>query len=98
MSDWPAWEIAQANTLAELRGWTAFAGSQLLYNLLERTPEREPLPQALAFDQAVLAWSPLAGGRLTGKYRSGGTGRLNATGWDGAPDERAEDIVTAVVL
>ncbi|WP_399088681.1 aldo/keto reductase [Streptomyces sp. BBFR2] len=76
VSDWPAWEIAQANTLAELRGWTSFAGSQLRYNLLERTPERELLPQARAFDQAVLAWAPLAAGKLTGKYRRGETGRL----------------------
>ncbi len=95
VSDWPAWEIAQANTLAELRGWTAFAGSQLRYSLLERTPERELLPQARAFDLAVLAWAPLAGGKLTGKYRTGGTGRL--TGENGEPDPRQEDIVTAVL-
>ncbi|MFI8438877.1 aldo/keto reductase [Streptomyces sp. NPDC079020] len=68
VSDWPAWEIAQASTLAELRGWTAFAGSQLRYSLLERTPERELLPQARAFDQTVFAWSPLARGRLTGTH------------------------------
>jgi aryl-alcohol dehydrogenase-like predicted oxidoreductase len=95
VSDWPAWEIAQANTLAELRGWTAFAGSQLRYNLLERTPERELLPQARAFGQAVLAWAPLAGGRLTGKYRRGETGRLDA--WGSKPDAREEEVVTAVL-
>ncbi|MGW0911766.1 aldo/keto reductase [Streptomyces sp. NPDC002784] len=95
VSDWPAWEIAQANTLAELRGWTAFAGSQLRYNLLERTPERELLPQARAFDLAVLAWAPLAAGKLTGKYRRGETGRLGTA--DGAPDPREEEIVTTVL-
>ncbi|MGV9454137.1 aldo/keto reductase [Streptomyces sp. NPDC003635] len=94
VSDWPAWEIAQANTLAELRGWTAFAGSQLRYSLLERTPERELLPQARAFDLAVLAWAPLAAGRLTGKYRRGESGRLADTG---EPDPRVEEIVTAVL-
>ncbi|MET9647949.1 aldo/keto reductase [Streptomyces syringium] len=97
VSDWPAWEIAQANTLAELRGWTSFAGSQLRYNLLERTPERELLPQARAFDLAVLAWSPLAGGKLTGKYRRGETGRLNAPGWDSGTDRKEDEIITAVV-
>ncbi|TDC22370.1 aldo/keto reductase [Streptomyces sp. 8K308] len=97
VSDWPAWEIAQANTLAELRGWTAFAGSQLRYNLLERTPERELLPQARAFDLAVLAWSPLEGGKLTGKYRAGGTGRLSGEGWDSAENEREAAIITAVL-
>ncbi|MER7481109.1 aldo/keto reductase [Streptomyces sp. NPDC126510] len=95
VSDWPAWEIARANTLAELRGWTAFAGSQLRYSLLERTPERELLPQARAFDLAVLAWAPLAAGRLTGKYRRGETGRLDTTGQDADPREEA--VISAVL-
>lgn len=97
VSDWPAWEIAQANTLAELRGWTAFAGSQLRYNLLERTPERELLPQARAFDLAVLAWAPLAAGKLTGKYRRGEKGRLDGPAADEAHDQRAAETVTAVL-
>lgn len=97
VSDWPAWEIAQANTLAELRGWTAFAGSQLRYNLLERTPERELLPQARAFDLAVLAWAPLAAGKLTGKYRRGEKGRLDGLAADEAHDQRAAETVTAVL-
>ncbi|WP_338775954.1 aldo/keto reductase [Streptomyces sp. DG1A-41] len=95
VSDWPAWEIAQANTLAELRGWTAFAGSQLRYSLLERTPERELLPQARAFDLAVLAWAPLAAGKLTGKYRRGEAGRLGTTGGD--IDPREEAVISAVL-
>ncbi|GAB2729647.1 aldo/keto reductase [Streptomyces bullii] len=97
VSDWPAWEIAQANTLAELRGWTAFAGSQLRYNLLERTPERELLPQARAFDLAVLAWAPLAAGKLTGKYRRGESGRLGSGEGDQREDPREEAVVTAVL-
>jgi aryl-alcohol dehydrogenase-like predicted oxidoreductase len=76
VSDWPAWEIAEANTMAELRGWTSFAGLQARYNLLERTPERDLTPMAEAFDLAVVAWGPLAEGRLTGKYLDGGQGRL----------------------
>lgn len=95
VSDWAAWEIAQACTLAELRGWTVFAGSQLRYNLLERTPERELLPQARAFDQAVLAWAPLAAGKLTGKYLRGEPGRLGEAG--GSGDPREEAVVKAVV-
>ncbi|MEU9120919.1 aldo/keto reductase [Streptomyces sp. NPDC048506] len=96
VSDWPAWEIAQANTLAELRGWSAFAGSQLRYNLLERTPERELLPQARAFDLAVLAWAPLAAGKLTGKYRRGETGRLDVTG-SHTGDHNEDETLTAVL-
>jgi aryl-alcohol dehydrogenase-like predicted oxidoreductase len=79
VSDWPAWEVAQGNTLAELRGWSPFVGLQLRYNLLERTPERELLPMAAALDLAVTAWGPLAEGRLTGKYLHGGGGRLTTT-------------------
>ncbi|MEV0602806.1 aldo/keto reductase [Streptomyces sp. NPDC050315] len=97
VSDWPAWEIAQANTLAELRGWTAFAGSQLRYNLLERTPERELLPQARAFDLAVLAWAPLAAGKLTGKYRRGESGRLQALGGENSADQQEEAVLSAVL-
>jgi aryl-alcohol dehydrogenase-like predicted oxidoreductase len=68
VSDWPAWEVAQADTLAELRGWSPLIALQLRYNLLERTPERELLPMARAFGLGVAAWGPLAEGRLTGKY------------------------------
>ncbi|QNE73888.1 aldo/keto reductase [Streptomyces finlayi] len=95
VSDWPAWEIAQACTLAELRGWTAFAGSQLRYSLLERTPERELLPQARAFDQTVFAWSPLARGRLTGKDLAGGPEAADS-GWDATRRQEHATISTVV--
>jgi len=68
ISDAPAWWVAKANTLADLRGWTSFAGLQIEYSLAERTPERELLPMAREFGMTIAAWSPLAGGVLTGKY------------------------------
>ncbi len=68
ISDAPAWVIARADMLTDLRGWTAFTGIQIEYSLIERTSERELLPMANALDLAVTAWSPLAGGILTGKY------------------------------
>ncbi|MDR7304619.1 aryl-alcohol dehydrogenase-like predicted oxidoreductase [Haloactinomyces albus] len=64
VSDWYAWEVAQANTLATLRGWTAFSGLQVPYSLGERTVERELVPMAAQLGLAVTAWSPLGGGRL----------------------------------
>jgi aryl-alcohol dehydrogenase-like predicted oxidoreductase len=64
VSDWPAWEVARANMMAELRGWTPFAALQVEYSLLERTVERELVPMALATGLTVTAWSPLAGGKL----------------------------------
>lgn len=68
VSNTPSWVIAQANTLAELKGWTSFIGLQTEYNLLQRTPELDLFPMAHAFDVSILAWSPLAEGILTGKY------------------------------
>jgi len=68
VSDAPAWWIAQANTLASLRGWSPFVGLQIEYSLVERTVERELIPMAKALDLGLVAWSPLAGGVLTGKY------------------------------
>jgi len=88
VSDAPAWAVARANTLAELRGWSAFAGLQIQYSLVERTPERELLPMAASLDLAVAAWSPLGGGTLTGKYRKGqarpGGTRFSVGAWGDA--------------
>jgi aryl-alcohol dehydrogenase-like predicted oxidoreductase len=72
VSDAPAWWISRANTIAELRGWTPFVGLQVEYSLIERTVERELLPMAAALGVGVTAWSPLAGGMLSGKYHGGG--------------------------
>jgi len=68
VSNWPAWLISRANTLAEWRGWTPFVAIQVEYSLIERTPERELIPMAAALGMTTLAWSPLASGMLTGKY------------------------------
>lgn len=68
ISDTPAWKVAQANTLAEVRGWSTFIALQCEYNLIERTPERDLIPMAHDLRLGVMPWSPLAGGLLTGKY------------------------------
>jgi aryl-alcohol dehydrogenase-like predicted oxidoreductase len=73
ISDAPAWWIAQANTLAHLRGWSPFVGLQIEYSLIERTVERELIPMARALNLGLTAWSPLAGGVLTGKYHGHGS-------------------------
>lgn len=66
VSNTPAWAIARAQTIAELRGWSPFAAMQINYNLAERTAENELLPLAHHLGMAFLAWSPLAAGALTG--------------------------------
>jgi aryl-alcohol dehydrogenase-like predicted oxidoreductase len=66
ISDAPAWVVARANTLAEWRGWTPFAGLQVPYSLLKRDIERELLPMAKQLGISVTAWAPLASGVLSG--------------------------------
>src|SRR5258706_2059554 len=105
ISDAPAWWIAQANTLAHLRGWSPFVGLQIEYNLIERTVERKLIPMAKALNIGVTAWSPLAGGILTGKYHghasseeSAEPGRMRsdmAKGWM-AEREHTERILAAL--
>jgi aryl-alcohol dehydrogenase-like predicted oxidoreductase len=68
ISDTPAWLVSQANTLAELKGWTQFIALQVEYSLIQRTPERDLIPMANAFGMAVTPWAALGGGALTGKY------------------------------
>jgi aryl-alcohol dehydrogenase-like predicted oxidoreductase len=100
ISDAPAWWIARGNTIAELRGWTRFIALQVEYSLLERTPERELLPMAQALGLGVTAWSPLAGGLLSGKYHGGEAkeGRYQNEMMKGfRPDpERVDRIVAAL--
>ncbi len=70
VSDTPAWVVSQANTLAELKGWTSFVGLQIQYSLVERTPERDLMPMAKALDLAVTPWGILGSGVLTGKFKN----------------------------
>lgn len=70
ISDAPAWKVAEANTLADFRGWTPFVALQILYNLIDRTVERELVPMANELRLGITPWSPLAAGVLSGKYRS----------------------------
>ena len=80
ISDAPGWIVSQANTLANLKGWTEFSSIQIEYSLIERTSERELLPMANALDIGITAWSPLGSGVLTGKYnKSSNKALLNNT-------------------
>ena len=67
-SAYASWQLAHANVLAELRGWTPFAVLQSEYNMLERDVEREVLPYCRAHRVGFVPYYPLAGGFLTGKY------------------------------
>ena len=73
ISDAPAWVVSNANAIADLRSWSSFIGLQIMYNLIERSAERELLPMARALDIGVTVWSPLGGGVLSGKYNKENT-------------------------
>jgi aryl-alcohol dehydrogenase-like predicted oxidoreductase len=70
-STWPAWAVVDALWASKELHLHRFVCEQPPYNILDRRIERELLPMAQAFGIAVVAWSPLAGGLLTGKYRRG---------------------------
>jgi aryl-alcohol dehydrogenase-like predicted oxidoreductase len=96
ISDAPAWVVARANTLAGWHGWSPFIAIQVPYSLLQRDVERELLPMAETLGLGVTAWSPLAGGVLSGKYSrpagAAGGARLDPR----SLDERAHVIARTV--
>lgn len=96
LSNFPAWRVAAAATIADLRGWAPLAGIQVEYSLLQRTAERELLPMAAGLGLGVLGYSPLAGGLLTGKYRQGATGRLAQVERPPALTDAVLDVLVAV--
>jgi aryl-alcohol dehydrogenase-like predicted oxidoreductase len=71
VSDFAAWQLAHANLLSVVRGWTPIVVIQSEYHLLERSVEREVLPYCQAHNVGFIPYFPLAGGFLTGKYRRG---------------------------
>jgi aryl-alcohol dehydrogenase-like predicted oxidoreductase len=101
ISDAPAWWIAQANTLAHLRGWSPFIGLQIEYSLIERTVERELIPMAKALNLGLTAWAPLSNGVLTGKYHGHGSsepGRMSSDMLKGfMPEQQRTDRIVAAV-
>lgn len=70
-SAYAAWQLAEANLLADLRGWSAFVTIQSHYHMLEREVEKEVLPYCRTHNVGFIPYFPLAGGFLTGKYRRG---------------------------
>ena len=62
-----SWQFAKAQYTADLHGWTRFVSMQPHYNLLYREEEREMIPFCIDQKLAVIPWSPLARGLLSGK-------------------------------
>lgn len=68
LSNYPAWQTAKALGIATREGLTPVAAVQPMYNLAKRTAEIELLPLALSEGLAVMPYSPVGGGLLSGKY------------------------------
>lgn len=64
----PAWQVMEALMVSEMKGYARFVSEQPPYNLLDRRIENELVPLCRAYDLALLPWSPLAMGILTGRY------------------------------
>ena len=96
-SNLAAWQVMKANGIAEKNGWSKFVSTQNYYAIAGRDLENELVPMAQDQHMAILPWSPLAGGFLSGKYTRNnkpedGSRRLN---FDFPPinQERAYDII-----
>jgi aryl-alcohol dehydrogenase-like predicted oxidoreductase len=96
-SNTPAWVTAQAHTMALLKGWTPLIALQVEYSLLARTVEGELAPLALDQGLALVPWSPLRNGFLSGKYRRGVQVTDSArTTFVGGPSEDEYAVIEAV--
>jgi aryl-alcohol dehydrogenase-like predicted oxidoreductase len=69
-----AWQIMKGLGISEQRGWARFAAAQAYYSIAGRDLEREVVPLLRDQGLGLMVWSPLAGGLLTGKFASDGTG------------------------
>ncbi len=85
-STFPAWQLCESLWISERMGLERFVCEQPPYNILNRGTERELLPFARKHGFAIIPWSPLAAGWLTGKYRRGQAppagSRGARRGWD----------------
>jgi len=70
-SEFPAWQIMESFWVSDGLRLNRFVTEQPFYNMTHRTIERELIPIALRYGIAILPYSPLGGGILTGKYRRG---------------------------
>jgi aryl-alcohol dehydrogenase-like predicted oxidoreductase len=93
-STYGAWQVCEAHYVARELGLNRFVSEQPPYNLLDRRIERELLPFCRTYNYAVIPWSPLAGGILSGKYLQGmDEGRYST----GDPQNRVNEASMEVV-
>jgi aryl-alcohol dehydrogenase-like predicted oxidoreductase len=101
ISNHPAWMVAKANGIADKMGWTKFVALQNYYSLASRDIERELVPLALSESLALMPWSPLAGGFLSGKFTRNtevaGDSRRDTFDFPPVNREEAYDIIDVLL-
>ncbi|GAA3637924.1 aldo/keto reductase [Lentzea roselyniae] len=99
-SNVPAWVTARAQTMAELNRWTPLIALQVEYSLLARTVEGEIAPMARDTGMALVPWSPLKNGFLSGKYKRNvqvsDSARVKFVNAPTEDDFKVIDVVTAI--
>jgi aryl-alcohol dehydrogenase-like predicted oxidoreductase len=68
-SNFSGWHLMKSLSLSEKYGWSKYIAHQAYYSLLDREFEWELMPLGLDQHIGTIVWSPLASGRLSGKYR-----------------------------
>ncbi len=101
ISNHPAWQVVKANDIAEKMGWTRFVALQNYYSLAGRDIEREIVPMAQSEGLALMPWSPLAGGFLSGKFtrknQVAGDSRRDTFDFPPVNREKAYDIIDVLI-
>jgi aryl-alcohol dehydrogenase-like predicted oxidoreductase len=97
ISNHPAWMVMKANGIAEKMGWTKFVALQNFYSIGARDIEREIIPMAESEGLAMMPWSPLAGGFMSGKFtrnkQKAGDSRRDNLDFPPINKEKAYDII-----
>jgi aryl-alcohol dehydrogenase-like predicted oxidoreductase len=95
-------QLTRVNMMCQQQGWARIACLQPEYSLLVRSPEWELLPVCREDGIGVIAWSPLAGGWLTGKYHrnqppapDSRVGRADR--WDDLPGQRENETTWQII-
>lgn len=102
-SNYAAWQLVAALSVANRAGTARFVSHQIYYSLEAREAEYELIPAAIHQGLGILVWSPLAGGLLSGKYRREAAvpeGTRHFAGWNEPPirdENKLYDIIDALV-
>lgn len=93
-SNFSGWHLMKSLSVSERYGWNKYVAHQVYYSLLNRDYEWELMPLGIDQNIGALIWSPLASGRLSGKFRRNSPVPQNsriATGTSTVPSANAEE-------